>query len=343
METCKIHCLSMIDKSNYSLLGHNTFGIEARCRRFLGYESQADAEQVAATLRESGLPFLIIGGGSNLLLTGDFPGIVVRSYVQGVHSEGTRMTCGSGMEWDRVVEESLRLGLYGAENLSLIPGDVGACAVQNIGAYGAEAKDLIASVWAVEIATGRLCHFRNADCGYGYRDSRFKHEWRNKYLILRVELCLSRQFEPRLDYGNVRAELERRGMAEPTAAQLREVIVSIRRAKLPDPAELGNAGSFFVNPVVSRQKYEELAAQYADMPHYHVDEAYEKIPAGWLIEQCGWKGRSLGRAGVYEHQALVIVNRGGATGGEIVALYEAVRADVLQKFGIALTPEVCIV
>ena len=245
--------------------------------------------------------------------------------------------------FDDVVAESIRLGLYGAENLSLIPGDVGASAVQNIGAYGAEAKDLIRSIRAVEIATGHVCVIEDAECEYGYRQSRFKQDWKNQYLIVSVEYEFSPTFVPRLDYGNIRSELERQGILEPTAQQLRQVIIDIRNAKLPDPKVQGNAGSFFMNPVVSRQKYEELAAQYTQMPHYTVDADHEKIPAGWMIEQCGWKGKSLGRAGVHDKQALVLVNRGGATGDEIVALCRQIQADVQQKFGIDIYPEVNVI
>jgi UDP-N-acetylmuramate dehydrogenase len=253
------------------------------------------------------------------------------------------MTCGSGEVFDEVVEASLQAGLYGMENLSLIPGDVGASAVQNIGAYGAEAKDLIVSVVAVEIATGCLVTISGKDCGYGYRQSKFKHEWKNRYLITHVTYQLSTTFEPHLDYGNIRAELVRKGIQEPTANQLRETIIEIRNAKLPDPKIEGNAGSFFMNPIVSREKYEQLAAHYEGMPHYEVDADHVKIPAGWMIDQCGWKGKSLGRAGVHSKQALVLVNRGGATGAEIVALSDAIRKDVRDKFGIDIYPEVNII
>ena len=330
----------MKDLRDYSLLAHNTFGIDARCSRFLEYETTAEAQQVAGILRDASLPYLIIGGGSNLLLTRDFPGIVVHSAVKGWDIAGCRMACGSGETWDDIVDVSLRNGLFGAENLSLIPGDVGASAVQNIGAYGVEVKSLIREVHAVEIATGRLCVIDRDDCQYGYRQSRFKQEWKDRFLITMVVYEFSATFQPRLDYGNIRAELERQGIAEPSAQQLRQVIIDIRRAKLPDPLEQGNAGSFFMNPVVSRQKYEELAAQYPRMPHYTIDDDYEKIPAGWMIEQCGWKGRSLGRAGVHDKQALVLVNRGGATGQEIVDLCNAIRHDVSAKFGIDIHPEV---
>ena len=333
----------MKDLRDYSLLAHNTFGIDARCSRFLEYETAVEAQQVANILRETSIPYIIIGGGSNLLLTRDFPGIVVHSAVKGWDIAGCRMACGSGETWDDIVAISLQNGLYGAENLSLIPGDVGASAVQNIGAYGAEAKDFIREVHAIEIATGRLCVIDREDCQYGYRQSRFKQEWKNRFLITMVVYEFSDSFQPRLDYGNIRSELERRGIVEPTPQQLRQVIIDIRNAKLPDPKVQGNAGSFFMNPVVGRQKYEELAAQYPQMPHYTVDAQHEKIPAGWMIEQCGWKGKSLGRAGVHDKQALVLVNLGGATGQEVVGLCEMIRHDVYEKFGIGILPEVNIV
>ena len=333
----------MKDIRDYSLLRHNTFGIDAMCSRVMENADEKEAQQVASVLRETELPFLIIGGGSNLLLTHDFEGIVVHSAMKGCQVKGTQLTCGSGVVWDDVVALSLDAELYGMENLSLIPGDVGASAVQNIGAYGVEAKDFIVCVEAVEIATGQIRTFTNADCQYGYRDSRFKHDWKNRYLMLRVTYQLSDTFRPKLDYGNIRAELERKGIAEPTAWQLRQTIIDIRREKLPDPEVMGNAGSFFMNPVVSREKYESLAAKYDGMPHYTIDADHEKIPAGWLIDQCGWKGRSLGRAGVHDRQALVLVNRGGATGSEIVTLCETIRCDVRERFGIDIHPEVNIV
>ena len=295
-------------------------------------------------LGKTDMPYIIIGGGSNLLLTRDFDGIVVHSALKGMTFEdGNRMRCGSGTCFDDIVAASIEAGYYGLENLSLIPGDVGASAVQNIGAYGVEAKDHILNVCVVEIPTGRLHIFGNGECEYSYRQSRFKQDWRNRYLITMVTYELSRTFHPHLDYGNIRSELERRGITEPTAQQLREVIIDIRNAKLPDPKVMGNAGSFFMNPIVSREKYEQLAAQYAGMPYYVVDAEHVKIPAGWMIDQCGWKGRAMGRAGVHDKQALVLVNRGGATGQEIVALCEAVQHDVMEKFGIEIHPEVNII
>ena len=359
----------MKDIKDYSLLAHNTFGIDARCARFLEYSTEGEARKVAEILRDASLhpspisqhpspitqhpspstlhpspsSFIIIGCGSNLLLTRDFDGIVVHSAVKGIRRDGNRLVCGSGEVFDDVVAESLTMGLYGAENLSLIPGDVGASAVQNIGAYGAEAKDLIRRIRAVEIATGQVRVIENAECEYGYRQSRFKKDWKNKFLIVSVEYEFSEVFLPRLDYGNIRGELQRRGISEPKPQQLRQVIIDIRRAKLPDPKVQGNAGSFFMNPVVGRAKYEELVAQYPQMPHYTIDAEHEKIPAGWMIEQCGWKGRARGGAGVHDKQALVLVNLGGATGQEIVDLCNAVRADVNAKFGIDIHPEVNII
>jgi UDP-N-acetylmuramate dehydrogenase len=268
---------------------------------------------------------------------------VVHSACKGIERKGNCLVCGSGEVFDDVVAQSISMGLYGAENLSLIPGDVGASAVQNIGAYGAEAKDLIRSIRAVEIETGNVCTIENAECDYGYRQSRFKKDWKNKYLILSVEYQFSEEFCPRLDYGNIRAELEKSGIVNPTAQELRDTIIRIREAKLPDPKVLGNAGSFFMNPIVPRAKYNELAAQYEGMPHYDIDADSVKIPAGWMIDQCGWKGKSLGRAGVHDKQALVLVNRGGATGQEVVALCQQIQADVKQKFGIDIYPEVNVI
>ena len=215
--------------------------------------------------------------------------------------------------------------------------------VQNIGAYGTEVKDLVLMVEAVEIETGACVVFGRADCQYGYRQSRFKQDWKNKYLITRVLYLMQTQFVPQTEYGNVRQALTQRGIDTPTAQQLRQLIIDIRRDKLPDTENLGNAGSFFMNPVVERDLFLQLAEKYPDMPHYTVDDDHEKIPAGWLIDQSGWKGKTLGRAGVYERQALVLVNRGGATGQEILQLCQAICHDVHQQFGINLHPEVNIV
>lgn len=335
----------MKDFTDYSLLAHNTFGIEAKCCRFLEYANIEEAQQVADILSGKGKPYIVIGSGSNLLLTADFPGIVVHSGIQGIESEDTHdghvlLSCGSGEVFDDVVDYAIKHGWYGAENLSLIPGEVGASAVQNIGAYGIEAKDIIYKVEAVEISTGKIWCFDNADCAYGYRQSIFKREWKDRFLITRVTYKFTRHFSPHLDYGNIRAWLEKDGISSLTAQQLRDTIIRIRESKLPDPKKEGNAGSFFMNPIVTLSKYEALSRLYPQMPHYKVDDSHEKIPAGWMIEQCGWKGKSLGRAGVYEKQALVLVNHGGATGSDIVRLYQAIQKDVYDKFGIEIIPEV---
>ena len=335
---------SMKKAFHYELKAHNTFGIEARCKCFAEYTNVEEAQTIAHELTATGEPFLVIGSGSNLLLTKDFEGTVVHSAIRGITlQEDTLLRCGSGEVWDEVVAWCVSHGLYGAENLSLIPGEVGASAVQNIGAYGAEVQDLIASVEAVEIATGKTHRFLASDCQYAYRDSRFKHEWKNRFLITYVTYRLSRVPEQKTDYGNIRAEMERRGLSEVNAQQLRQIIIDIRNAKLPDPKVTGNAGSFFINPIVSREKYEELQALYPQMPHYYIDDAHEKIPAGWLIEQCGWKGRKMGCAGVHDRQALVLVNCGGATGNDIVALYQTIQLDVRERFGIDIHPEVNVI
>lgn len=348
----------MKDIRNYGLLAHNTFGIDVKCSRFLEYESVEEARQIVGLLTEADQPLLILGGGSNLLLTGDYAGTVLHSAIMGIEildnktlaaTEGDDalcnpdwvfLSCGSGEVFDDVVAYAVEHGYHGAENLSIIPGEVGASAVQNIGAYGVEAKDIIYKVEAVEVATGKVVWLSNEDCGYGYRQSRFKHEWHNKYLITHVVYELSRTFVPSLEYGNINSALAAKGIERPTAEELRQVIIEIRRAKLPDPDVQGNAGSFFMNPIVGKGKYDELAALYPGMPHYTIDAEHEKIPAGWMIDQCGWKGKSLGRAGVHDKQALVLVNRGGATGAEVVTLCRTVQKDVKNKFGIDIYPEV---
>lgn len=338
----------MRDIKNFNLLEHNTFGIDVSCRRFVEFEKASEVTPFVCSLDESDLPLLIIGGGSNLLFTDNFQGTILRSAIKGVETTAGEdghvfVRCGSGEKWDDIVSLCVDHGWYGMENLSLIPGDVGASAVQNIGAYGAEVKDIIWSIEAVDIDTGLTVTLSPRDCEYGYRDSRFKREWKNKYFITAVTYRLSEIFTPQLDYGNIRGELGKLGIAKPNARQLRQVIIDIRNAKLPDVKVEGNAGSFFVNPVVPEEKYLELSATYPDMPHYRLDDGKVKIPAGWLIEQCGWKGRSVGNVGVHDKQALVLVNKGGASGKEVLALCDEVRADVLNRFGIKIFTEVNVI
>lgn len=333
-------------ETNYQLLQHNTFGIDVRCSRYVEYASADEAIQVAALIGDE--PYIIIGGGSNLLLTRDFNGLVVRSVMKGIEASvdaqgDTLLNCASGETWDDVVAWSVAQGRSALANLSLIPGDVGASAVQNIGAYGAEAAQFIEQVEAVDLVSGHLVTISAKDCGYGYRQSRFKNEWKGRFLITKVVYRLPADDTPHLDYGNLRDELVRRGIGTPTPQQLRDVVIAIRRQKLPDPKELGNAGSFFMNPIVERKLFRQLQASYPQIPYYEVGDDRVKIPAAWLIDQCGWKGRSLGRAGVYSRQPLVLVNLGGATGDEIVSLCRAIQQDVSRRFGIELHPEVNIV
>ncbi len=308
-------------------------------------ETLEEAQHVLPSV--SSEPLLMIGRGSNLLLTKDFDGVVVRSGISGmdVADEGgdALLRCGSGVLWDNVVEYAVRNGFYGVENLSLIPGDVGASAVQNIGAYGVEIKDFIDNVEAVEISTGRCVRIEKDDCRYTYRGSRFKKEWRNRFFITRVTYRLKRVFMPQLGYGNIRQALAGKRIDKPTARDLRSLIIGIRREKLPDTDILGNAGSFFMNPIVKRAAAEQLLAAYPAMPVYDAGGECVKLSAGWMIEQCGWKGRSLGNAAVYGKQALVIINKGGATGKDILSLCEAIQKDVAGKFNVQIKPEVNIV
>lgn len=350
---------------NYSLLQNNTFGIDAKCWQFVEIETPQEAAEKLPFIVKSTKPTMVIGGGSNLLLTQDYDGIIVHSAIKGISvildnpEEPEEPECpespesaempsiflkaGSGECFDDVVATAVSLGYYGMENLSIIPGDVGASAVQNIGAYGVEAKDIIHSIDAIEIASGKKVTIMNDECDYAYRQSRFKKEWKGKYFITAVTYKLQTEFTPHIEYGGIKKALEERGISEPSAQDVRDTIIAIRNAKLPDPKVLGNGGSFFMNPVVSREKFEQLLSEYPAMPHYYIDADHEKIPAGWMIEQCGWKGKSLGKAAVHDKQALVLVNLGGASGEEIVTLCEQVRKDVMEKFGIDIHPEVNII
>lgn len=332
----------MKDLKNYSLKLHNTFGIDAKCSRFVEFAHEEEVVKFV-TGGELTEPFFVLGGGANILFTKDFNGTILHSAIKDVHRDGNLLRFGSGVEWDSVVSYAVENGLYGSENLSIIPGDVGASAVQNIGAYGVEVKDLIKSVEAIDLSSGEKVVFSNEDCQYGYRQSKFKNEWKGRYFITYVTYRFEKEFCPKLEYGNILSYLESHGKNKPTAQELRNAIIEIRNSKLPDTKVLGNGGSFFINPIVGRAKFEELRKDYPEMPHYTIDEEHEKIPAGWLIEKCGWKGKSLGRAGVYEKQALVLVNRGGASGEEILNLCRAICDDVKKQFDIEIHPEVNII
>ena len=329
----------MKDIRDYSLLEHNTFGMNVKAQRYVEYCTEDELLEVLPTLQGE---VLHIGGGSNLLFKGDYVGTILHSAITGI--EVTRETAdevlvrvGAGVVWDDFVAWAVERGLGGVENLSLIPGEVGASAVQNIGAYGVEAKDVIAKVETIELSSGKKREFSPAECCYAYRQSIFKQQLKGKYAVTYVTYCLQTKPVLKLDYGNIRAVIgERRDL---TVADVRQAIIDIRNAKLPDPKVQGNAGSFFMNPVVSREQFLAIQKDYPGMPFYEVDGGV-KIPAGWMIEQCGWKGKALGRAAVHDKQALVLVNLGGATSDEIVALCSAVCHDVKEKFCIDIHPEV---
>lgn len=330
-----------------SLLHHNTFGIDQACKQI--YEPTSVEELVRLIPKICSEPLLIIGGGSNLLLTKDFEGNVLHPAIKGIEVVDIKddenhvlLRCGAGEVWDDVVAFAVENGYYDMENMSLIPGEVGASAIQNVGAYGMEAKDVIFKIDAIEIATGEKVTFKNEDCDYAYRYSKFKSEWKGRYVVTNVTYRLSRVFTPRLDYGNLRAVLAEKYGNVVSAKTVRQAVIEIRQAKLPDPKIEGNAGSFFMNPVVTKEKFESLISVYPQMPHYVTGNGY-KIPAGWMIEQCGWKGKTLGKAGVHSKQALVLVNKGGAKGTDIVTLCDAIRTDVKARFGIDIHPEVNII
>ena len=329
---------------DYPLLLHNTFGMDVKATLFIEYGSVEELKEVLRMPEVKEGRWLHIGGGSNLLFTGDYPGAVLHSAIKGheivkENGEEVIVRVGAGEVWDDFVAYTVAQGWYGAENLSLIPGEVGASAVQNIGAYGVEAKDLITEVEAVDVNTGEERVFKNEECGYAYRESVFKLSLKRRYVLTHVSFRLKKTPLYQLDYGNVRAELEKRGCGL-TLENVRQTIIDIRNAKLPDPKIQGNAGSFFMNPMVSRSQFEALLAQYPQMPHYEVDARRVKIPAAWMIDQCGWKGKQLGRAGVHDKQALVLVNLGGATGKEIIRLSEEIQKSVSEKFGVCISPEV---
>lgn len=332
---------------NYSLLSHNTFGIDARCSRFVEYENVEELENVLCDVRKSKCRnFLHIGGGSNLLFTKDFEGTILHSAIleKKIVEENDQyvlLRVGAGENWDDFVAWCVEKGYYGLENLSYIPGEVGASAVQNIGAYGKEVCEFIDTVETVEVETGMTRIFTADECHYAYRYSTFKAENKGKYIVTYVQFRLSKTFEPDLKYAALSRELEARNIPVNivTAQLLRNLVVEVRKSKLPEPSEIGSAGSFFMNPVVPQEISDALLAKYPTMPHYPV-EGGVKVPAGWLIDQCGWKGKNMGKAGVYEKQALVLVNHGGATGEDICRLSKAIQQDVLKKFGITINPEV---
>lgn len=328
---------------NYSLLAHNTFGMDVRAALFVEYDT---VDELRAFMLSDDFTrhdrYLHIGSGSNLLFGSDYRGIVMHSALRDLEVVAEDdyhlwVRVGSGYVWDDFVGYCVSQGWAGVENLSAIPGEVGASAVQNIGAYGVEVRDVIDRVEAMAL-DGTLCTFTNEECRYGYRDSIFKRELRGQYIITHVIYRLDKTPTFRLDYGDLRARVEANGA--PTLQAVRDAVTAIRDSKLPDPKVLGNAGSFFTNPVIPRPQYEALKMQYPNMPSYPIDDTHVKVPAGWLIDSAGWKGRALGRAAVHNRQALVLVNLGGATGREVMTLAERICEDIYNRYGIRITPEV---
>ena len=328
---------------NHSLLPYNTFGVDVDAQYLVEYDSEEELAQLLSLdlLREN--KFLHIGGGSNLLFIGNYQGVILHSHIMGIEVKKVTDTdvfvrVGSGVVWDDFVAYCVAKNYGGVENLSLIPGEVGATPIQNIGAYGVEVKDVIYKVECIDVASGEKRIFTNPECKFAYRNSIFKHELKGKYIVTAVWFKLSRQPKINVNYGSLAEEIKQ--YPEPTILEVRQAVVAIRQRKLPEPKVLGNAGSFFLNPVINKNHFEKLQQQYPDMPFYDLHDGTFKVPAGWLIEQCGWKGKSVGKVAVHGSQALVLINKGGANGLDIINLSDSIRASVREKFEIELTPEV---
>lgn len=336
--------MSTSPEKQVSLLPFNTFRIDAKANLFADIKSESDL----ISLFEQGLipfqPMLILGGGSNILFTGDFKGLVLKVSIPGITvqelPDQVRVTAGAGVVWNDLVTFAVGKNLGGLENLSLIPGTVGAAPVQNIGAYGVELKDTFYSCRAFDLGKGEFHTFFNADCNFSYRESIFKQELKGKYLITQVTFVLHKNATVNTQYGAISQELMARGIVRPTIKNVSDVVSSIRVSKLPDPSTIGNAGSFFKNPVVKKELFDRLVARFPDIVNYPAGSGKVKLAAGWLIEQCGFKGRVAGHTGTWKNQALVIVNHGGATGEEVYNFSEEIIESVNKKFGIRLTREV---
>lgn len=331
---------------NFSLAGFNSFGINARAAFLIKVRSK---KMLRAAIAQQKKPLMILGGGSNILLTRDVSGLVLKNEIKGkkivATGENTALVAaGGGENWHRFVLWTLKNNLGGVENLSLIPGTVGAAPIQNIGAYGVELKDVFEKLEAVDLKTGETQIFDKNDCRFGYRESIFKTTLKGRFFITKVffRLTTTRHFL-HTGYGDIQSTLDQTGIKNPTIHDVSKAVIAIRTSKLPDPAKLGNAGSFFKNPEISAGLFEKLQAENPAMPSYPQPNNLVKIPAGWLIEQCGWKGKRVGNAGSHARQALVLVNYGGATGEEIWQLAQSIRRSVFEKFGIELIPEVNVI
>jgi UDP-N-acetylmuramate dehydrogenase len=332
-------------KENFPLRQYNTMGINVNARYFATARTIEELKGILDNHRDY-FPFYIIGGGSNILFTKDYNGLILQPAIKGIkvleeNREEMVIEAGAGEDWDEFVQWTVDRGLGGIENLSYIPGSVGSSPIQNIGAYGAEVRDVIDRVNYLDLKSFDTISLPNRDCSFGYRDSIFKNQLKNRVIITSVVFRLQRFPVFNTSYGNLQAECEKHGSI--SLEKVRKAVIEIRKSKLPDPAELGNAGSFFKNPVVESGIAENIRVEFNEMPSFPVNENFTKIPAGWLIEQCGWKGKRKGNAGVHEKQALVLVNYGNATGTEILDLAENIRQSVFSKFKIQLESEVNII
>lgn len=329
---------------NISLKKYNTFGLNVRADRLITFMLEENAIHfLKAHNEEYFRRYLVLGGGSNVLFTGDFHGTIIHPAMEGITVEENRsdhviVSAGAGVIWDDFVELTVNHGFGGLENLSFIPGLVGAVPVQNIGAYGTEVSNTIVKVRAININDGKVREFTNEECRFNYRGSIFKEELKDRFLITKVYFRLSTKPMLSLEYGSLKDEISK--MDSSSLSNVRKVVIATRKGKLPDPAVTGNAGSFFKNPYVDESIAEELKSKYPKMPLFRESSGALKLAAGWLIEQCGWKGKRIGDAGVHERQALILVNHGNATGPEIYDLSEKIRKSVLEKFGINLVREV---
>lgn len=332
---------------NISLKSLNTFGVESHARWYTDIDNEEDLHALYRDKQLSEKPILILGGGSNILFTRDFEGLVLRMNIKGIKSEISGgdifVTAGGGEIWNDLVNYCVGHEFAGMENLSLIPGSVGASPIQNIGAYGVELMDIFYSCRAFEIETGIIKEFNNTECQFSYRNSIFKNAWKGKYIITEVTYKLSKSFSPKLSYGAIAQELKNRSTLNPSIKNVSEVVSYIRVSKLPDPATIGNAGSFFKNPVIKIDTFRQIQSVFPDIVHYPVDNEHVKLAAGWLIEQCGWKGKVIGNVGTWKNQALVLVNHGNATGAEIYRLSSDIIISVQNKFGVTLDREVNII
>lgn len=335
-------------ETGVSLKPYNSFSLPAVAGTLVRIASDADVRRVVDHPALGTAPKFVLGGGSNIILTRDMPQVVLKVEVRGMRLVEERadawiVEAGAGEPWHEFVAHTLAQGWPGLENLALIPGTVGATPVQNIGAYGVELKDRFESLDAVDLVTGRTVTLRAELCAFGYRDSVFKHSLANRTVITRVRFRLPRPWQPVLGYLDLERRMAETGNHAPSAQQVADWICAIRRAKLPDPAVLGNAGSFFKNPVVTPEQCRDIIGRDPEIVHYPLPDGSVKLAAGWMIDACGWKGKSVGQAGVYERQALVLVNRGGAIGSEVMLLAGAIQESVYGRFGIRLEPEPLVV